>query len=141
MGAMPVDVQRGHGGMPDMETHRQRRFEMSTSKNAAKTLTAAIAVAFASLAGSAYADASGSAQYQAVHPLGFEIPAPGTAGPLHSAPERFLDPKGVSPLGFEIPAPGARGVQGPVRSDSVADTSAERDLRERLAGIGGWNTP
>ena len=116
---------------------------MSTSKNAAKTLTAAIAVAFASLAGSAYADASGSAQYQAAHPLGFEIPAPGTVARLSSntAGEEVLAAKGVSPLGFEIPAPGGRGVQGPVRSEGVADTSAERDLRQRLAGIGGWNTP
>lgn len=112
-------------------------------KSATKTLSAAIVWAFASLAGSAYADANGSAPYQPVHPLGFEIPSPETTGPRSSntAGEEVLAAKGVSPLGFEIPAPGGRGVQGPVRSEGVADTSAERDLRQRLAGIGGWNTP
>lgn len=116
---------------------------MSTSKKVTKTLTAAIAVAFVLLAGSAQAETTGSAQYQPVHPLGWEIPAPGTPGRLPSSThaEGSVSPKGVSPLGWEIPAPGARGAKAPVRNDTVAYMSHENDVFRHLGGIGGRNTP
>lgn len=103
---------------------------MTAVRNVAKTFTATIALAFASLAGSAHA----------VSPLGWEIPAPGTPGPLPKVQEAPRV-KGISPLGWEIPPVEARGAQGPLRHQDAADDAAEPNLHRRLAGIGGPDTP
>jgi hypothetical protein len=78
---------------------------------------------------------------QAVSPLGFEIPTPGsmaasTAMPAGTESVRL---RGPTPLGFEIPLPGPRGAAGPVREDRDAG-SFDRELAMRLGGIGGANT-
>ncbi|MCK7500627.1 MAG: hypothetical protein MZW92_68200 [Comamonadaceae bacterium] len=69
-------------GSRDILCNRTKETQMSTSKKVTRTLIAAIAVAFVSLAGSAQAETTGADQYQPVSPSGWEIPAPGTPGRL-----------------------------------------------------------
>jgi hypothetical protein len=78
---------------------------------------------------------------QAVSPLGFEIPPPGSPGHrVESAMSVPATPRGVSPLGWEIPPPGPRGAQGPIRMDTVADTMGDWNSTYHLGGIGGAET-
>jgi len=76
---------------------------------------------------------------QAVSPLGWEIPAPGTSARAPAA-EMGSEPRGPSPLGFVIPQPGPRGAAGPLREDAADGAAALRDWNRRLAGIGGSDT-
>lgn len=79
---------------------------------------------------------------QAVSPLGFEIPSPGSDGVASTVAwtDTKAEPAGPSPLGFVIPAPGKRGVAGPVHEEATAARAVSEDVFDRLGGIGGRNT-